>query len=65
MLLKCLQGVMQSYKFHEYPYSESHAYRHKLIWIRTFNIYCPNWVKFGIRYMYVMFFTICEFGDNW
>ena len=37
-----LQGLMDCYKFHEESCTENHADRHKLICIRTFNIYCLN-----------------------
>jgi hypothetical protein len=36
----------------------------KLIFTRTFHIYCPIRLKFGIRDLHMMLLSICEFREN-
>jgi len=28
-------------------------------------MYCPTWVKCGVRYLYKLFFGTCQFHENW
>jgi hypothetical protein len=42
-------------------YARPYFTQRKLISTHTFKVHWPNWVKFGIREMYIMLFNICEF----
>jgi hypothetical protein len=34
------------------------------MYMRTFHVYCPIWVKFDVRDMQIMFLSIYEFLKN-
>ena len=59
-----LQRTTKLYRvteFRENRCSESHIFTH---FIHALQIWCPIWIKFGLRNLNIMLFSICDIREN-